>query len=215
MPSGIRKGLTPARILEEAFAVVDGGGAEALTMRALAKRLNVAAMALYNHFHDREAILDALAEQVFAALPKAAGGAPTKVKARPGGEVDREWKAKLRKILTEAHRLASRHPFVYRLAMTRPNKPASAHAVSGESIRILCDAGASNLQAQTIYQTFVILLQGYPFWREGYERHLCASGANIRTADKQFTEAVNWLLDSVELLLLQNARAAKKKHVRS
>ena len=48
-------------MLEEAFELVDAEGIDALTMRALGARLGVAPMAIYNHFQDRDAIIDALA----------------------------------------------------------------------------------------------------------------------------------------------------------
>lgn len=200
MQRGIRKGLTPARILDEAFAMVDSGGPPALTMRALAARLDVAAMAIYNHYRDRDAILDAIADKVFAELP---GGTERKpVKSRGG----HRWKSHLRNILLNAQQLASRHPNIYLLAMSRPNKPASAFQLTGETLSELRSAGLTNKQALTVYQTFVMLLHGFPFWREGYDRHspYCAPLQEaipvVMTVDQQFIASVEWLLNAVEQL---------------
>lgn len=187
MQRGVHKGLTQEKILAESFAMVDAGGPSALTMRALAKRLDVAAMAIYNHYRDRDAILDALAEQVFSQLP------------RQGASGRRGWKARLRSIMYSAREFAARHPHVYRLAMTRPNKPASAFELTEEAIGVLREAGLSEKQALMVYHTFVILLHGFPFWREGYERHaaLCTPIESVLTAERQFASSVEWLLNAV------------------
>jgi len=201
MPRGVHKGLTPARILEESFAIVDADGPSALTMRGLARRLNVAAMAIYNHFADRDAIVDALANQVFAEL-----SAQPNLK-RPQAQAP--WMTRLRSILKAAHQLASKHPHVYRLAMSRPNKPSAAAVLTSEAMNALREAGLNEDQAATVYNTFVMVLHGFPFWREAFERHLadCVPPGKLRRpikpallAERQFEASVNWLLKSVESL---------------
>jgi AcrR family transcriptional regulator len=212
MPSGLRKGLTPAKILEEAFALVDTGGPSALTMRALAQRLDVAPMAIYNHYRDRDAILDALAEQAFARLQGSAFGAD-------GGK---SWKAKLRMVLMNAKNLAGRHPHILRLAMTRPNKPPSALTLTDEAHQALCEAGLTSIQALTVYHTFVMLLQGFPFWQESFDRHyLRADNPEMQfpagwNANKQFEAGVDWLIDSADQLTRQRSKPkpAKRKATR-
>lgn len=221
MPSGIRKGLTPAKILEESFALVDAGGASALTMRALAQRLGVAAMAIYNHYRDRDAILDALAEQTFAQLQQSASGKS------PGAHTGKDWKTKLRLVLTGAKNLASRHPHIFRLALTRPNKPPSALTLTAEAYQWLCEAGLPSVQALTLYHTFVMLLQGFPFWQESFELHpmkTARSGGNMAVscdpellfppgwnADKQFEASIDWLLDCVEQLTCRSSKPKRAK----
>ena len=213
MPPGVRKGLTPAKILEESFTLVDAGGASALTMRALAQRLGVAAMAIYNHYRDRDAILDALAEETFAQLQQSAFGNSSNAHKR------KAWKVKLRLVLMNAKSLASRHPHIFRLAMTRPNKPPSALTLTIEAYQSLCEAGLKPMQAMTIYHTFVMLLQGFPFWQESFEHHhieiemdgpesLFPSGWN---ADKQFEAGIDWLLDSVDQLARQSSKPKQVK----
>ncbi|MER8184810.1 TetR/AcrR family transcriptional regulator C-terminal domain-containing protein [Kitasatospora sp. NPDC094015] len=51
-------------IARAALELIDAGGAEGLTMRALADRLGVKAASLYNHLAGRDELLDALAELV-------------------------------------------------------------------------------------------------------------------------------------------------------
>lgn len=205
MQAAVRKGLTKAKILNEASTLLDQGGPSALTMRALAMRLGVAPMAVYNHFEDRDAILDAIAERVFEQLLQSATAA---TRAARGGA---HWQRKLKKMVISAQQLAAQHPHIFRLSMSRPNKPASAFALAADAIRLLEQAGLSNAQALTAYHSFVILLQGYPFWREGLEQHGAGQAPGAAgdpclpntllpvgwTQDRLFEAIVDWQLSCV------------------
>jgi len=202
MKAAVRKGLTKAKILEEARVLVDTGDARALTMRALAARLSVAPMALYNHFHDRDAILDAMADSVFQSLRAQTAEASTAARRRS------PWQKRLKIVVMSTQQLATRHPEIFRIAMTRPNKPASAFMLAAEITGMLEEVGLSHGQALTVYHAFVILLQGYPFWREGLEQHersggteqVCAPYGLLPakwTAERQFEAVVDWLLGCV------------------
>jgi len=63
------KGLTRERILDAALALLDEGGAGALSMRRLGAALGVDPMAVYRHVDGRRGLLLALAEREYAALP--------------------------------------------------------------------------------------------------------------------------------------------------
>jgi TetR/AcrR family tetracycline transcriptional repressor len=56
--------LHRAGVLDGAIALLDASGLDALTMRKLASRLGVQAGALYWHFKDKAALLDAMAERL-------------------------------------------------------------------------------------------------------------------------------------------------------
>lgn len=51
-------------IRDQALALVDEGGLDALTMRRLATRLGVQAASLYTHFPNKDAVLDAIANRL-------------------------------------------------------------------------------------------------------------------------------------------------------
>jgi AcrR family transcriptional regulator len=197
MRAAVHKGLTQAKILDESRALVDAGGPAALTMRALAARLGVAAMAIYNHFEDRDAILDAMANGLFEELRQEATEAGARTRRTVG------WKRRLRNLLMKAQQLAASHPHLFRMAMTRPRKPASAFALASDSIQILEEAGLNRTQSLTAYHAFVILLQGYPFWQEGAERYgeeLCSPVTFLPPGwdtERQFEAVVDWLLECV------------------
>jgi AcrR family transcriptional regulator len=214
MPKGFHKGLTPDLILDAAFAIVDREGEPALSMRQLAKRLGVAAMAIYNHFPDRDALLDALANRAFAAPPEQAVPPPHKTAKKSQARDIEPWKQKLRAIVASVQTLAMRHPHVYRLAITRPVKPEAAFEIMTASMSALREAGLSDAQAVTAYHTFVILLHGLPFWLEVLDRH-CSGQARPPVnaispkgiadwkriqgveAEAQFQATVDWLLDAI------------------
>lgn len=59
---------TAQRILTAARRLLDRGGAEAVTMRPVAEAVGVTPMAVYRHFSNRDALLNALADQGFEEL---------------------------------------------------------------------------------------------------------------------------------------------------
>jgi AcrR family transcriptional regulator len=67
-----RSRLTRDRIVAAAMELADAEGIDAVTMRAVARRLGAEAMSLYRHVRDKEEILDALVDGVYAeiALPR-------------------------------------------------------------------------------------------------------------------------------------------------
>lgn len=63
-----REPLNPARIIEAAVRVADGNGLEKVSMRAVGAELGVEAMSLYHHVANKQALLEALVEWVFATI---------------------------------------------------------------------------------------------------------------------------------------------------
>ncbi len=61
--------LSRARIVEVALELVDAEGVDALTMRALARRLEADPMAVYRHVRDKADLLGAMCDAVVADLP--------------------------------------------------------------------------------------------------------------------------------------------------
>jgi AcrR family transcriptional regulator len=59
---------TARAIQHAARHLLDEGGAEAVSMRKVAQRVGVTAMAIYRHFPDHAALMNAVAEQGFAEL---------------------------------------------------------------------------------------------------------------------------------------------------
>jgi AcrR family transcriptional regulator len=66
-------GLSRASLVSAALGLVHDEGLEALTMRALADRLNVKAASLYWHVRDRRELLELLAESILEQVPATRG----------------------------------------------------------------------------------------------------------------------------------------------
>eukprot|EP01034_Spumella_vulgaris_P047073 gene47073-58734_t len=62
------EGVARDDILAAALALLDEGGGQGLTMRALATRLGVTPMSLYRHVEDRAGLLRALSDRVYAGV---------------------------------------------------------------------------------------------------------------------------------------------------
>ncbi|WP_152353976.1 TetR/AcrR family transcriptional regulator C-terminal domain-containing protein [Brachybacterium subflavum] len=58
------KGITRQRIVQAALDVLDDGGADAVTVRAVAARLGVKAPALYWHVHGKQELLDEMGTEI-------------------------------------------------------------------------------------------------------------------------------------------------------
>ena len=61
---------TRLQILAAARLLLDQGGAASVSMRKVGERVGITAMAIYRHFPDREALLNALADQGFAEVAR-------------------------------------------------------------------------------------------------------------------------------------------------
>lgn len=91
------KGVTRDDILTVALTLLDEGGGQGLTMRALAARLGVTPMSLYHHVQDRAGLLRALSDRIYAEVLEGAGRL-----ADP--------RAEILSILTRYHDAVGRHP---------------------------------------------------------------------------------------------------------
>ncbi|GAA2455006.1 TetR/AcrR family transcriptional regulator [Agromyces soli] len=103
----VRAPLTRERIVAAAMAVADAGGLSAISMRTVARELGVEAMSLYHHVDGKDAMLDAIAEEIFSRFPLAELGAP--------------WRAALTERANGARAVLSAHPWALVLLESRVN----------------------------------------------------------------------------------------------
>jgi TetR/AcrR family tetracycline transcriptional repressor len=68
--------LDRAEVLSSALTIADTDGLDAVTLRRVAAVWNVTPMALYWHFKDKDALLDALVERILGELDLGADGQP-------------------------------------------------------------------------------------------------------------------------------------------
>ncbi|BBH65776.1 hypothetical protein ACTI_24610 [Actinoplanes sp. OR16] len=98
--------LTPSSITRTALLLGDRDGEAAMSMRRIAAELGCDPMALYRHFPNRQALLDAVADMAIGDVGE--------------GEPAGEWDVRLTALLTEIREVALRHPGIAGHIAARP-----------------------------------------------------------------------------------------------
>jgi AcrR family transcriptional regulator len=110
-PPSLRVPLDRDRIVAAAIEFIDESGLPGLTMRRLGTRLGVEAMSLYRYVPGREALLDAVVEQVIDAMMED----PDVLEAPDDG-----WQDFLQRLAHGVRRAALAHPKAFPLVASRP-----------------------------------------------------------------------------------------------
>ena len=98
--------ITRDAVLAAALEIIDRDGADALSMRRLARALHRDPMILYRHAPSKAALLNGVAETVLAQLHV--------------DSADPDWAGQLREVARRFRALALAHPHVVPLIVTRP-----------------------------------------------------------------------------------------------
>ncbi|WP_035812823.1 TetR/AcrR family transcriptional regulator C-terminal domain-containing protein [Jiangella gansuensis] len=125
---GKHAGLTRDQVLQAAVRLVDRDGVEALSMRKLARELDVEAMTLYHHVENKRGLEDAIVEYVLAESLD-----PPRESA--------SWQEIIASHAHELDRGLARHPGAVILFATRPANTTRNLATVENLLRILHDAG--------------------------------------------------------------------------
>src|SRR3712207_1430068 len=144
---GRRRALSEAEFLDAALALLDSGGAEAMSVRAIAHRGGGAPNAVYTYFPDKAAVVQALVERVI-------------------GEVDhgvftdrsRPWRDRVEALAVEPRERLTAHPGVVGLMISAPMDGPNALALNEELLEVLADAGldpADAARAHYLLMTYV------------------------------------------------------------
>jgi AcrR family transcriptional regulator len=133
--------LTERAIASAALAVLDAAGIEALTMRRLAAELGTSPMALYNHFPDKEAVLEAVTQLILA-----------EIEAPPAGT---SWQETARRIMRSARAVGLRHPHAAPLIARFPPRTPDSLAFVEAGFRSFRTAGFDPKTTAHAYRTLV------------------------------------------------------------
>jgi len=106
-----RRPLNRERVLLAAVAIADERGVGAVTMRAVASRLGVEAMSLYNHVANKDDILDGMVDLVIRQVDLPA-------------DVE-DWREAMRRRAASAHQVFGRHPWAPQLVDSRQSSGPS------------------------------------------------------------------------------------------
>ncbi|GAV38054.1 TetR/AcrR family transcriptional regulator [Streptomyces acidiscabies] len=136
---------TPARIAETALRLVDEGGPEALTFRALAARLDISLASLQRRCTDLAGLLDLCLDHLAAQLPEATG----------------DWESVTETRFTALYRLLVAHPGLLALRGTRPwLGPNLLARLTEPQLADSLAAGMTPTEAITAYRSLYLLTLG-------------------------------------------------------
>ncbi|WP_051865852.1 TetR/AcrR family transcriptional regulator [Streptomyces griseus] len=155
---------TPDRIADAALLLIDEGGPEALTFRALASRLEISLASLQRRCTDLAGLLDLCVDHLASQLPET--------------EPDADWATATETRFTALYRLLVAHPGLLALRGTRPwlgphllarlVEPQLAHSLT---------AGLTPEEAITAYRRMYLLTLG----SAGFVDHRDARAAQAAT----------------------------------
>ena len=137
--------LTRDSILDATLELAEQQGLAAVSMRAVAGRLGVTPMALYNHVANKQELLDGLVERLLAELP-----AP---------DPDKPWREQLDTLASSLRATAKRHPDAFPMLLRRPATTPAAKRSREAIYDALRSAGVNEddiPRAERVLSTFMI-----------------------------------------------------------
>jgi AcrR family transcriptional regulator len=137
------------RVLEAALGVAEREGLERLSMRLVARELNVSTMALYRHVTNKGDLLDGLVERLLGELQLPDDSLP--------------WDERLRMMARELRALAHRHPELFALLLQRRAVGAGATRAREAELRALRDAGLDRKAAERLERLLSTVVMGFAF----------------------------------------------------
>ena len=144
---GPKPGLSVDDIVAAAIAVADTGGLAGLSMRAVAERLGVTAMALYTYVPGKDELLDLMYDGAHAELP-----------ARY--DLGQGWRAAVTSWASDLLRCYIRHPWALQVSFARPVLGPNEQAVVEALARILRRAGLPAAVARRVVSLLFSVVRG-------------------------------------------------------
>jgi TetR/AcrR family transcriptional regulator, tetracycline repressor protein len=151
--AGERTRLTRAAVVDQALALADKSGLDALTIRKLATELGVTPMALYWHFHGKDELLDGLVDRLWGEVD---------------ATVDRNapWTEQIRGLFESLLRVLRAHPAAPGLLQHSKKQGDAALNVTELALDILRTAGFSpqdaSFAARSALSTGISLVMSEP-----------------------------------------------------
>ncbi|MEW2444510.1 TetR/AcrR family transcriptional regulator [Micromonospora marina] len=183
---GQRAGLTEETLLTAARQILDEEGLAALTMRTLARRLDVAPNALYSHVANKAALVDLLLDDLLSAIPITA---PTAEDPRAG----------LLDLMTATYDTLTAHPTLVPLYLARQGaRGPHALRLGGIMDDLLRRAGAEAASIPEARRVLIIHAIGSAAFTTGAaddpatDRLLTSEDAR-----QTFTRSLRWLLNGL------------------
>jgi AcrR family transcriptional regulator len=118
------------RVVEQAIAILDADGPDALTFRRLAADLDVGVATLYWHVDNKDMLLQLALDQVLGEIERGFDATP-----------ERSWEERLRDWLVELWRVLRRHPWAAALAIASVERGPNMLRHWDRGAMLLLDAG--------------------------------------------------------------------------
>lgn len=183
---GQRAGLTRARVLAAARRLLAERGLAALTMRALAERLEVAPNALYSHISGKTELLDDVLDGVLA-----------EVEAPPVDAVDAH--AALHAIMASTYRVLLAHPDLVSLYLARQGaRGANARRLGEVMIALLDRSGVTGDRAQEALRVLIVYTIGFAAFTVRVPGDAASeTPLTVEAMDGNFDTGLRWLLTGI------------------
>jgi AcrR family transcriptional regulator len=139
---GNRAGLDADRVLQAARDLTRQEGIEALTMRRLASHLGVAPNALYSHYPDKSALLDAVLDSLLSEVEAT-------------GQDKTDWQAGLVHLMTASREMLLDHANLLPQLMSRPMRGPNATQLGEITLALLEQGGITGPQAVTALRSLL------------------------------------------------------------
>ncbi len=130
-----REPLTREKIVEKAIELLDAEGVEGISMRHLGEALGVEAMALYHHFPNKDAILDAVVTRIIEET------APEPIGDLGSALAEGDWKSVMLSGPAGAGRVLEAHPKAGWLFLGRQYSTAQSLGMLEAPLQILHSVG--------------------------------------------------------------------------
>ena len=205
---GQRAGLTRELVLAAARRIADAEGVDRLTMRRLAAELGVQPNALYTYVPDKEALLDALIDDLLAGI-------------EPDEPAAGDWRDGLARVMDSSRRLLLAHPQLVPVFLARPGLGPNAARLGEITFGLLRRGGLEGERAVEAFRALLIYSLGFAAFQARRLPEDAARSARAEatfaglpedrfpemrrlarhlagpTTDHQFHTGLRWLLDGI------------------
>jgi AcrR family transcriptional regulator len=144
---GPKPGLSVDAIVAAAIAVADTDGLAGLSMRAVAERLGVTAMALYTYLPGKDELVDVMYDGAHAELPV-------------GYDLGKGWRAAVTSWATDLVGCYVRHPWALQVSFARPVLGPNEQAVVEALAHVLRQAGLPAEVARRVVSLLFYVVRG-------------------------------------------------------
>jgi AcrR family transcriptional regulator len=166
---GPRPRLSVDDVVETAVAIADAEGLEAVTMRAVADKLDASPMTLYTYVPSKAELLDLMLDGLYAAMPR-----------RPWSSRGR-WRSRLRVVAETNRELYEEHPWAARVSTARPPLGPGLMAKYEHELAALDNLGLTDIEMDAAL-TFLL----------GFVQATAVAGQEAARAQGEFESDEEW-----------------------